>query len=80
MDPDEPKKKRLKKLMKTSLSHIFDIRKGEWNTDKYALCKLCEDHRAIKMTNSNTTGLHRHLKSFHEKIYLGILAECEDEV
>lgn len=37
------------------------------NNKKVGVCKLCK--ATIKMTNSNTTGLKRHLQRNHVKIY-----------
>lgn len=80
MDPDEPKRKKFKLLMKASITEMYDISKDWMNGEKFAVCRMCSDQRAIKMTNSNTSGLHRHLKSHHSKIYEGILNECHGEV
>lgn len=80
MDPDEPKKKKMKLLMKASMAQMFETSKDLINGEKYAVCKMCSDQRTIKMTNSNTSGLHRHLKSHHAKIYQGIVNECYEEV
>lgn len=40
------------------------------NGTKVGVCKLCKaTNKTIKMTNSNTTGLKRHLQRSHVKIY-----------
>jgi len=46
----------------------FDIK--VMNGAKVGVCKLCEVvTKPIKMTNSNTTGLKRHLQRHHAKVY-----------
>lgn len=36
---------------------------------KIGVCKLCKTEKTIKMTNSNTTGLKRHLQKNYKKAY-----------
>ena len=42
------------------------------NNDKVGVCLLCQDKnviKEIKMKNSNTTGLKKHLERNHKKAY-----------
>lgn len=48
---------------------MFDIKRDEVNGEKYAVCKFCKDYRVIKMTKSNTSGLHRHVTRYHNRVY-----------
>lgn len=49
--------------------NMFDIKRDEVNGEKYAVCKFCKDYRVIKMTKSNTSGLHRHVTRYHNRVY-----------
>ena len=78
MDPDEPKKKRLKLALNSILKNIFEMKNDQWNcNDKYAVCKLCENSHIVKIPKSNIAELHEHAKTQHSKIYQGLLDECE---
>jgi len=50
------------------IKNNFDIK--IMNGAKVGVCKLCiVVTKTIKMTNSNTTGLKRHLQRHHAKVY-----------
>ena len=50
--------------------------------NQVAICKICKNDnkiRQIKMTNSGTTGLHRHLKNMHAKIAAEIFSSVSEK-
>jgi len=52
----------------SQVKNNFDIK--IMNGAKIEVCKLCKAvTKTIKMTNSNTTGLKRHLQRHHAKVY-----------
>ena len=76
---NENKKRKFRKTRNSNLIDIFEVKRNEADV-KYAVCKLCEEYRAIKMTDSNTSGLHRHLKRYHKQTYDGVKGQDNPKV
>lgn len=56
-------------ITKSELMNMFEFKRNDLTAEKYAVCKVCDDCRVIKMTHSNTSGLHRHVSRYHNKVY-----------
>lgn len=67
-DESNPKRK------KNKFAIYFDIIKCNEKNDKIATCKLCKEKMGrniqIKMKNANTSGIQRHISTYHKKQYL----------
>lgn len=68
---------KMKKIVKRRKNEFYEeLFEFEKTSDgKIAYCKNCDPMKEIKMKNSNTSGLIKHLQNTHENIYKDVLKD-----